>query len=115
MGNLLIETLVRGVYALAGLDSPYSNQEYGPNWSKQRRRCLDRDNHQCRVCNTDEEELKNSLAVHHITPRRDFDGNLKQNNLKNLISLCPSCHGKFEGRYTDAGPDEFERRARAND
>lgn len=114
MGNLLKEIVVRGIYALFGLDSPYSNQEYGPNWSKQRRKCLQRDNHTCRVCDTHADELANSPAVHHITPRRDHDGNINQNHLDNLITLCPSCHGKFEGRFTEATPDEFERRARAN-
>lgn len=47
-----------------------------------------RDNYECRLCGTNQEELNEKLIVHHI----NFD---KNNNFAfNLISLCRSCHGK---------------------
>lgn len=101
------------MFKLAGLDSPYSAKEYGANWTRQRRKCLKRDNRECRVCGVDEAEIGKELAVHHITPRTEFDGTpFSMNNLDNLVTLCPSCHGKLEGKYTDSPPEEFIERAR---
>lgn len=114
MTNELVKVAVRGVYKLAGLDSPYSSQEYGTNWTKQRQKCLERDGRQCRVCGADEQELGREPSVHHITPRGEFDHeNWREiNALSNLVTLCPTCHGKFEGRFTDCDPERFVSRAR---
>jgi len=68
----------------------------------------------CRVCETHQDEIGREPSVHHITPRgcysddewRDF------NKLTNLISLCPSCHGTFEGEFTESSPEEFVEKAR---
>lgn len=114
MTNELAKIVVRGVYKLAGLDSPFSSQEYGPNWTKQRRKCLERDNHECRVCGKTEEEIGREPAVHHITPRSEFNDSWKQNELNNLITLCHSCHGKLEGKFKDSSPKEFVRKAKQN-
>lgn len=112
--GFLGRVVVRGVYSLAGLDSPYSAEGYGLNWSTQRRRCIERDEHECRVCGVCEEDLNRELAVHHIRPRLQFeDGDWRQmNDLSNLIALCPSCHGKFEGQFVEADPEGFVRKAR---
>ncbi|WP_227134634.1 HNH endonuclease [Halorubellus salinus] len=113
MSNLLWKSLVRGAYKAAGLDSPYAQTEYGVNWSKQRRKCLERDDHTCRVCGTSADDLGRELSVHHITPRSEFDGTPRRMNaLDNLVSLCLSCHGTFENRFTDCSSEEFSRRAR---
>jgi 5-methylcytosine-specific restriction endonuclease McrA len=45
-----------------------------------------RDNYRCQVCNKPQKNMK--LDVHHI------DYNKKNNNKKNLISLCKKCHMK---------------------
>ena len=45
----LWKTLVRGLHNIAGLDSPYSQTEYGRNRTKQRQKCLERDDHVSRV------------------------------------------------------------------
>ena len=48
-----------------------------------------RDNYACQLCfKTKKENNNNSLCVHHI------DYNKKNNNLKNLLSLCNSCHAR---------------------
>lgn len=111
--KLLWRSFVRGLYKSLGLDSPYSATDYGINWTKQRRKCLDRDQHACRVCGTDRSEIGQEPSVHHITPRSQFDGTPREMNaVENLVSLCPQCHGKYEGQYTDCGVSEFVEKAR---
>lgn len=114
MTNEIVKMLVRGAYNLADLDSPYSSQSYGPNWTKQRQKCLERDAKQCRICETPDEELDREPSVHHIKPRTEFDHSKWReiNSLSNLITLCPHCHGKYEGRHMDSTPEEFVKRVR---
>ncbi len=116
MANAIADILVRGAYNLVGLDSPFSAKEYGSNWTKQQRKCLKRDDRQCRVCGKTEEEIGRAPAVHHITPRTEFDNGewRKMNELSNLISLCHSCHGQLEGKYTNCSPEEFAAKASQN-
>lgn len=110
--GLLWKTLVRGLHNVAGLDSPYAQKEYGINWTKQRQKCLERDDYTCRVCGTSADQLDREPAVHHITPRSEFDGTpRKMNALENLVTLCPSCHGTLEGEHTDCDVEEFVSRA----
>jgi 5-methylcytosine-specific restriction endonuclease McrA len=111
--GLLWRSLVRGVFKSLDLDSPYAAQEYGVNWSKQRRKCLERDDYTCRVCGTDQSEIGQEPSVHHITPRTEFDGTPREMNaLDNLVALCPTCHGRLEGTHTDCSVDEFVTKAR---
>lgn len=114
MTHELVKVVVRGVYNLAGLDSPFSAKSYGPNWTRQRKKCLERDSRECRVCGKTAEQMGRQPAVHHITPRTQYgkSGQFKMNELSNLITLCHSCHGRFEGKFTDSSPVEFEEKAR---
>lgn len=75
----------------------------GPNWKHQRKEARQRDNHQCQRCGTVRAEGMRNFSVHHIRPFRTFgyvrgenDNYLQANDLSNLITLCPSCHGKEE-------------------
>jgi len=73
----------------------------GPNWTRQRRRTLIRDQARCRGCGINEHEHVEvygySLHVHHITPRREFSKqDPAQNRLENLITLCHRCHETVE-------------------
>ncbi|NHN49988.1 HNH endonuclease [Halostella sp. JP-L12] len=113
MTHTLTKLLVASVYKSVGLDSPYSAKGYGPNWSRQRRKCLERDSRTCRICGSHETELGREPSVHHITPRSRFDDSewRDMNDLSNLITLCPSCHGQYEGKYTDCSPEEFVQKA----
>lgn len=52
-----------------------------------RRKVRERDNYICQQCF--KKQNKRQLAVHHI------DGNKKNNNINNLVSLCQSCHQKI--------------------
>lgn len=111
--KLLWRTVVRGAFKAAGLDSPYSAKEYGVNWSKQRKRCLERDAHTCRVCEIPADEMAREPAVHHITPRSAFEGTPREMNaLDNLVTLCHACHGELEGEYTECGAEEFVAQAK---
>lgn len=112
MIRILGRAFVRGLFKAVGLDSPYSAKGYGPNWSKQRKKALERDNYACQICGSDSDEHSQELSVHHIRPRRQFDGNWEQNRLENLITVCPRCHGKVEGKWMDSDSDEFAERAR---
>ena len=82
--------------------------DYGPNWSQQRRKVLERDGYRCRTCgggasNLSIEEKGILLHIHHIRPFRDYgyipgvNENYRQaNEIDNLITLCPSCHRRAE-------------------
>lgn len=78
---------------------------FGPNWDKQRRKALKRDDNKCVVCGMDSEEhiekYGQSIHVHHIRPRSEFiqDGEFdyeEANRVDNLISLCNSHHRSIE-------------------
>lgn len=66
-------------------------QYYGPNWSDKRDQILERDNHQCQSCGSD-----NELHIHHITPLSSFEGYEEANRTDNLITLCAGCHASVE-------------------
>lgn len=69
----------------------------GENWQRVRRLVRDRDAYTCRRCGTPESDLNTELHVHHIIPLREFDEPEEANTPTNLVSVCPSCHGKVEG------------------
>lgn len=77
--------------------------EYGPNWEEQAEKCRERDGHECQICGLSQDEHWRKLAAHHITPRSEFvdktgDYDYKRGNrLDNLVTLCSSCHHKYEG------------------
>lgn len=93
---------------LSGEESPLSGNNhynwkggnrnyYGANWKKKRRKALERDNYKCQKCGKSKNELGMKPSVHHIKPFRKFSDNSQANKLKNLVCLCKSCHGKWEG------------------
>ncbi len=74
---------------------------YGPNWEAQRKKARRRDNFQCESCGVSEDEMDRELDVHHIAPFRTFvvgdEADYEEaNRLKNLVSLCSSCHQQWE-------------------
>lgn len=78
---------------------------YGPNWRGQRERAMRRDGYRCVDCGLSQEESRNqyaeALSVHHRTPFREFrtEGEtdyISANRLENLVTLCRSCHKKWE-------------------
>lgn len=78
---------------------PSFSGEY--NWTaKYKQSIRDRDDSICQLCyKTNYQELfdlRRSLCIHHIIPYRDIEDNPPWN----LISLCISCHGRVESKYT---------------
>ena len=71
--------------------------DYGSNWKRMRDKTRERDGHTCQVCGHEWTEGEMKLDVHHITPIKKFDTPEKANTLDNLITLCRSCHKKWEG------------------
>lgn len=77
---------------------------YGPNWEEQREKALERDDHACHKCGSEED-----LVVHHHVPIRHWRNNDDRdiedaNQLWNLVTLCETCHGKVEGnRFAKMG------------
>lgn len=66
-----------------------SFEPYSPEFNEAlKEKIRERDNRQCQECGIAEKELVHKLDVHHI----DYDK--KNNESKNLISLCRECHGK---------------------
>lgn len=83
---------------------------YGPSWYSQRKKALERDGFNCRVCQ-DGEAL---IDVHHIKPVREWnvkENHREMNDLGNLVCLCRSCHKQFEGMWTCSSPEEFCNKA----
>lgn len=80
---------------------------YGANWLRQARDARRRDGHVCQLCGIGEEKLRRALDVHHIKPFRFFGiGEYrKANSLKNLVSLCGTCHTTVE-KVSVAGAHE---------
>lgn len=68
---------------------------HGPTWERQRDRALERDDHACQMCETND----GKLDVHHIVPV--VAGGM--NGLWNLITLCPTCHGRAEEVASEYG------------
>jgi len=99
-------------------DADWRSYRTGPNWTERKRQTRARDGHECRLCETTKTATSTpdkKLHVHHITPRRRYwteDGFdwTEVNDLSNLITLCPSCHGpRLECRdeFHELEPDEF--------
>ncbi len=68
--------------------------DYGPNWTLQRRLALMRDKRTCQICGSVEKERP--FHIHHKTPFRSFVSYQVANQLENLVTLCPNCHKQAE-------------------
>jgi 5-methylcytosine-specific restriction endonuclease McrA len=82
---------------------------YGTDWPQKAEAARRRDNYTCRRCGV--EQRRPRLDVHHIRPRREFDGDLEAANaLDNLVTYCRPCHTTVDARWGKRGPTR--RRAR---
>ena len=71
---------------------------YGINWVEQKNKARKRDNYTCQLCG--KKENGRAHDVHHKIPFRKFGIKryLEANDLSNLITLCNSCHLRYEPR-----------------
>lgn len=66
-----------------------SHEPYSSTWKESLKESIrQRDNHKCQVCGVPQIECIQKLSVHHI----DYDK--KNDDTKNLISLCRRCHAQ---------------------
>ena len=66
-----------------------ANEPYSSEFNSRLKGLIkNRDNHKCQLCGCSEIECLSGLAIHHI------DYNKYNSGVKNLISLCFSCHTK---------------------
>lgn len=76
--------------------------EYGPLWEEKREKARKRDDKKCQDCGmTDEkhiDEVGRELSVHHIEKYRTFDKDENAHRLDNLVTLCCTCHAKWEAK-----------------
>lgn len=70
---------------------------YGPHWPEVRKKCLERDNYRCQGCGKHDKDASIALNAHHIKPRKTFDDPKDGDTVDNLVSLCLTCHHKWEG------------------
>lgn len=81
-----------------------SKMPYGPEWNKiLKEKIKIRDNFSCIYCGKKEEEWP--FHVHHV------NGNKFDNEMINLVTVCPSCHAKQQWRdceLVDVNTDIFE-------
>lgn len=76
-----------------------SDEYRGPNWQRQRKLALTRDENKCTVCSAP------TKTVHHLRPFRLFTNYKEANDLDNLSSLCRSCHRLADAAFWDNNRD----------
>lgn len=81
----------------------------GSNWPKQSARARSRDKHTCQRCGLVWDGKGKAFSVHHKIPFRLFgvERYREANRLKNLETLCKSCHSIIEREYQKTG-GEYE-------
>ena len=73
----------------------------GDEWAEISMRVLKRDGFKCRKCGK-----KYYLGVHHIIPwKKNPD-----NSMKNLITLCSSCHKTMDNDYLRVGETNYVKK-----
>lgn len=66
------------------------NSAYGKNWDQIRKLVYKRDGYKCRACGVKGKKL----SAHHILLLKVS----KTNDIRNLITLCDSCHKEIEAK-----------------
>jgi predicted DNA-binding protein YlxM (UPF0122 family) len=98
-----IET--RPAHGREGKDNPkWAGGEsfgYGSGWTERKReRVRELDNHRCIDCDMSQSEHQSrhdcKLHVHHLIKAREIDDAEIRNAVDNLVTLCASCHHKWE-------------------
>lgn len=110
-----------GVYRAAEISARKTDNipdaPYGPNWHRQRRKTIERDQFTCQIGGSVHLGNSSELEVHHIYNRRLFGYALGvndhfrwANHLHNLITLCKSCHTSVENGVAIV-PEHFKFQA----
>lgn len=87
-------------------------QRYGPNWIKQRKACLERDNYTCQKCGHVGRKVGKywDVSAHHLIKVKLFVEDdmfdwKAANDLSNLITLCETnqCHSYADSHVNKSG------------
>lgn len=78
-------------------DRAMHRRNYGDDWQGVRKAVLEKDGYRCVACRASEEDTNREMDVHHIIPVMEFETPARANEMENLVSLCRSCHMKWEG------------------
>lgn len=78
----------------------------GTDWNKQSAAARKRDDDACQRCG----KQAPGLPVHHLIPFHLFDNYREANQLTNLITLCPTCHGIAEIKFWREHPELIQGR-----
>lgn len=78
------------------------DEVYGQEWTENLRKSIrKRDQYRCQGCGLSEAEhySRNGvpLHVHHVQPAKTLTNGELRNSSENLVSLCASCHRRWEG------------------
>lgn len=80
---------------------PDYHADYNKKWRENREAAIERDGHECQICGMTSEgsvaRYGRDLDVHHIQPVSTFESPDDAHELENLITLCISCHSRWEG------------------
>jgi 5-methylcytosine-specific restriction endonuclease McrA len=66
-------------------------------WLETRKKALQRDDPTCQGCGASRDELDGPLDVHHVIPINEHESFESATYLDNLITMCQSCHQRWEG------------------
>lgn len=92
------------------------DEKYGSSWCVSlKRSILKRDQYRCQSCFVSENQLGQKPDIHHIKPAREWntkEEHQEMNSSKNLISLCRSCHRRFQGKWRSSSPTDFSIKCR---
>ena len=74
---------------------------YGPGWTHSKKEAVrERDDFECQDCGIGQDEYMaecgRRLDVHHIQKARNISDAEERNSMDNLITVCRSCHAKWE-------------------
>jgi 5-methylcytosine-specific restriction protein A len=82
--------------------------------SAKRQYCLNHFGYRCQICNFSFKDTYGELGedfchVHHIEPLSEVGGELDIDPLKDLIPICPNCHGMLHRKKPALKPDELRK------
>lgn len=90
------------------VDGRSKTELYKGDWSKNRKKALNRDNHTCQKCGKTKEEIGKNPDVHHKIPIREFENVNNGHKIENLICLCPECHYEEERGWSNGKTEDFQ-------
>ncbi len=83
-------------------------RDYGYNWEEMSDAARQRDGNECVDCGSTIEQNQ-KMEVHHIVECGFFEDDEKRNDLRNLVTLCFSCHKLWENATDEEQLENLRR------